>query len=60
MNKSASNKDFETKYREYYAKDIFEHNKNLNKYPFDTDPEQAVELRARDLAEEAFQTFTFH
>lgn len=60
MNRAASDKGFDTKYREYYSKDIFEHNKNLNKYPFDTKPDQAVKLRAKDLAEEAFTAFSFY
>ncbi len=59
MNRSASDKDFDVKYKEYYAKDIFEYNNDLNKYPFDSDPEQAVILRAKDLAEEAFGVFSF-
>ena len=59
MNRSASDKDFDVKYKEYYAKDIFEHNKDLNKYPFNTNPEEAVKLRAKELAEEAFVVFSF-
>lgn len=59
MNRSASDKDFDTKYRDYYSKDIFEHNKHLNEYPFDTDPNKDVTLRAKNLAEEAFKVFSF-
>lgn len=59
MNRAASDKNFDVKNKEYYIKDIFEHNKNLNKYPFDSDPEKAVLLRAKDLAEEAFGVFSF-
>ena len=60
MNGAASDRGFDVKYKEYYSKDIFEHNKNLNKYPFNSEPEEAVMLRARDLAEDAFGVFTFH
>lgn len=60
MNRSASDKNFSIKYKEYYLKDIFEHNKNLNKYPFDINPEEAVATRAKELAGEAFDVFTFH
>jgi uncharacterized protein with ParB-like and HNH nuclease domain len=59
MNRSASDKDFDVKYKEYYSKDIFEHNKVLNKYPFDSNPEDAVTSRAKDLAAEAFDVFSF-
>src|SRR3989344_3782078 len=59
MNREASDRDFDKKYKEYYSKDIFEYNKDLNKYPFDTEPNQAVISRAKDLAEEAFKTFSF-
>ena len=60
MNRSASDKDFETKYKTYYSNDIFEHNKDLSKYPFDTDEGEAVKLRATDLAKEAFTVFSFN
>lgn len=60
MNKKASDKDFNTKYKEYYSKDIFEHNKNLNKYPFDTNPSEAIKLRAEELASEAFEVFAIN
>ncbi|MBU0649095.1 HNH endonuclease family protein, partial [Patescibacteria group bacterium] len=59
MNRAASNKDFDSKYKEYYSKDIFNQNKNLNKYPFDTDPVLAISRRARDLAEASFSAFSF-
>lgn len=59
MNRAASDKNFKTKYEEYYSNDIFDHNKNLNKYKFDVDPERAVKLRAKELAEEAFKVFSF-
>lgn len=57
MNKRASDKDFVTKYKKYYFNDIFEHNQNLNKYPFGSSPSEAVISRAKDLAEEAFDVF---
>lgn len=60
MNREANNKNFDIKYKEYYSKDIFDHNKNLNKYQFDTEPDQAVLKRAKDLAEESFSTFSFY
>lgn len=60
MNRAASDKDFDTKYNDYYSKDIFEHNKKLNKYTFDINPNQAVINRAKDLASEAFDVFAFH
>ncbi len=59
MNRDANDKDFTLKYKEYYSKDIFEYNKELNQYPFDTDPIQATTQRAKELAEKAFEVVTF-
>ena len=56
-NSVGGDKDFVVKYKNHYSKDIFDHNKNLNKYPFDLDPEKATSWRARDLGEEAFEVF---
>lgn len=59
MNKKAGDRDFKTKYKEYYSKDIFEHNQRLNQYPFEEDPNLAISQRAKDLADEAFRVFSF-
>jgi uncharacterized protein with ParB-like and HNH nuclease domain len=58
MNRAASDKDFSTKYSDYYSKDIFEHNKILNKYSFESEQKEATSKRANDLAEEAFKVFS--
>ncbi len=58
MNRAASDKDFSTKYINYYSTDIFEYNKVLNKYPFDTEPKEATLQRANDIAVEALKIFS--
>ncbi len=58
MNRAASDKDFGIKYQNYYSTDIFEYNKILNKYPFDTEPKEATVQRANDIAMEAFKIFS--
>ncbi len=59
MNRAASDKDFTTKFSNYYSTDIFEYNNILNKYPFDTDPKEATVSRSKELAEDAFRIFSF-
>lgn len=58
MNRAASDKDFNAKYKDYYSVDIFEYNKILNKYPFDSDPKTATTMRSNDIAKEAFKIFS--
>ena len=58
MNRAASDKDFNTKYEDYYSVDIFEYNKILNTYPFDSDPKTATMTRSNDIAKEAFKIFS--
>jgi len=58
MNRAASDKDFNTKYKDYYSVDIFEYNKILNTYPFDSEPKTATTMRSNDIAKEAFKIFS--
>lgn len=57
INKSASDKEFDFKFEKYYSNDVFDYNKTLNKYQFDSEPSKAIQNRARDLANDAFSVF---
>lgn len=59
MNKRAKDSSFALKYKNYFAKDIFNHNKELNKYDFDDEEklQNVVIERSQDLAKEALIVF---
>lgn len=58
-NGSIGDKDFILKYEKCYSLDIFNHNKRLSDYPFETNPKKATELRGDYLAKKAYEIFSF-
>lgn len=57
-NKSASNHGFAIKFKKHFSRDIFKHNRELDRYDFESDDlRSVVQERAKDLALESRKVF---